>query len=212
MARGKSLKTSRRARRLPLALLAAFGVLSFGGCAAHRAAAAPAAQAASVHRVAVLPFENDPENAVSNEFIRQLLGSGLQIVDRSASGTADAILAGKVLDERPSDKMIIYLGKVSVPTKNGPGVEVDNPVVSEPLNPVAAQGSPMGIAGTQMVSVNALVGVAATLTMQKPASRILWADQYTYEGLDLAHTTRAVAGVLAQSLRAALERAAGGTH
>lgn len=174
--------------------------ICLSACASHNAAAKTAFDFSRIHRVAVLPFDGQGGDAVSNEFVRQLLAGGLQVTNRNKN--VDAVLTGAVTTYKTGEKRVIFLGRVSVPAPDGQTVSVTNPVVSQmdtPMNPVGIENLP----AAQIVSVNANVGVIAHLA-EAATGRLIWAREYSYEGLDIQDTLQAVVATLAQSLRQAI--------
>jgi len=150
-----------------------------------------------VHRVSVQGFGGQGSDAVTNEFVRQLVGTTLDVSERRQD--ADVILTGAVTDYRPGDKMMVFLGETNTTTPGGQTVIVNNPVVSISGTQVTSQGSAMGLPNTQVLSVSASVGVIARLVDGKTGD-VVWSDVYSYEGMDIQSAMQAVVGSLVKSL------------
>jgi hypothetical protein len=152
---------------------------------------------AKIQRISVHPFEGPGGPAVTDEFVRQLVGTSLEVTDQKHSG--DVILTGSVTDYKPTTKLMVFLGNTSVLTPGGQAVVVSNPVVSVGGSQVTPEGPALGLPNTQVVSVSATVGVIARL-VDSSTGNIVWSDTYTYEGLDTTSALDAVIGSLLKSL------------
>lgn len=150
-----------------------------------------------VNRVAVQPFGGSGGEAVTSEFVRQLVGTRLSVSDRKKG--ADVVLTGSVTDYRPGDKMMVFLGDTSTTNPNGQTVVVTNPVVSLSGTQVTSQGAAMGVPNSQVLSVSASVGIIARLIDSKTGD-VVWSDVYSYEGMDVQSAMQAVVGSLVRSL------------
>jgi hypothetical protein len=161
----------------------------------------PVVAPVKIRRVAVTPFEGTSGAAVSNDFVRQLLAAGLEVSAQAQD--ADAIFSGEVLEYRPSDKVLVYLGNTPVIVAGGSAVTVTNPVVSLTSAAGNNEGPAPSRQSTQIVSVIATVSAKARLTEAK-TGRVVWTDEYGYESLDSAGASQTVATVLVRSLRHSL--------
>ncbi len=158
-------------------------MLFLTACATKQVVLDTAFDFSKVKRISVEPFAGPGGAAATDEFVKQLVGTGLEVTDARHPG--DLILRGSMLDYTSNNQLMVFLGG-------------DSPIVTS-----SAQATPEGVASgahkTQVASVMASVAVQTQLV---DASRrhIVWADSYSYEGLDLAAALQAVAGALKQSM------------
>jgi len=150
-----------------------------------------------IHRVAIQNFEGTGGDAVKNEFVRELVGSSLNITEHRKG--ADVVLMGAVTEYKPGDKLMVFLGDSNTVTPSGQAVVVTNPVVTLSGTQVTPQGTAMGVPNTQILSVSASVGVIARL-VDAQTGDIVWSDTYSYEGLDIQSAMQAVISSLTKSL------------
>lgn len=176
--------------------------LAFGGCA-HAPAGKPEPRFdfSRVRAVAVTDVAGSDGGVVTQELIRQLVAWGFTVTSEPAR--ADAVLSGKVVEYRPDEKMIVFLGHATISGVNEQPVPVTNPVVPLSGNPLRQDGQPAGQPAAQMVSSHAYAAVQLTLSDPK-TRKILWTDGYSYEGLSMALTLKAATETLAASLRRVL--------
>jgi len=172
-------------------------VLGMMGCAT-KMTVKPGYDFSAIQRISMGPFQGQGGSAISNEFIRQLVGTRVSITEQ-VSG-ADVVLSGSVTEYKPGNKLLVFLGESTVPGANGQTVVVTNPVVSLSGSGITPEGAAMGLRNTQVVSVSATVGVIAQLKDAKTGD-VVWADSYSYEGLDTASATESVISSLVKSLR-----------
>jgi hypothetical protein len=144
---------------------------------------------------------------VANEFIRQLLASGLEVSDRSKE--VDAVLVGRVTDYKTGDKFMVFLGNTSTVNAGGQMVAVTNPVVSLGGAPITSKTAAFGVPHSEIIAVNATVAIAARLSYAAGGT-VAWADEFSYEGLDIQDAVRAAVGGLVNSLRRVVPRTPGG--
>ena len=150
-----------------------------------------------VKRISVQPFGGSGGDAMSNELVRQLVGTSLNVSEKKQG--ADALLVGAVTEFKPGDKLMVFLGDTPTTNSAGQTVVVTNPVVTLSGTQVTPQGSAMGLPNTQVVSVSASVGVIARLVDAK-TNDVVWSDTYSYEGLDIQSAMQAVISSLVKSL------------
>jgi TolB-like protein len=172
-------------------------VLFFCGCTGQKPLVKPLAEAPKIHRVAVLPFEGAGGEAVAHEFIRQLVANGFEVSDHVQN--VDAVVSGRVNAYQPGDKMMIVLGKTSTVDTSGQLAEVANPVISLNGSQVTAQAPAYGVPSAQLVATMARAEVGARLT-PSGTTDALWADEYGYEGLDMAAVVQTTVDRLMKSL------------
>jgi hypothetical protein len=176
-------------------LLPAFCFLS--GCASSRMTVKPGYDFSKIKKISVGSFVGPGGSAVSDEFVRLLIGSGISIVD--AKHTGDVTLSGSVTEYRPGDKLMVFLGDTSVAGANGQTVVMNNPIINLSGSQVSPLGPAMGVPNTQVVSVSATVGVIARL-VDTPTGSVVWADSLSYEGLDIQSALQGTVGSLVRSL------------
>jgi hypothetical protein len=145
--------------------------------------ATPAFDFSKVKRISVAGFSGPGGPAATDEFVRQLLGTGIEVTDAHHPG--NVILQGAVMEYKANNQLMVFLGD-------------DNPIVSP-----GVQGTPDEAAASAhrspIASVVASVGIQARL-VDTSSHHILWADSYSYEGLDLPAALGAVVGSLTGSL------------
>ena len=161
----------------------------------------PAFDIVRVRRIAIAKFDGDGGPAITQAMTRALTESGVLIVDRSRG--ADALLTGMVVEYKPDRKWMVFLGRTQTTTPDGRAMEVSNPVVAPGGRPVLTR---MGENQIQMVCAGASVSVIARL-LSSGNGDVMWAGEFSYEGLDLAAAQQPVISTLAQSLRRSLPRA-----
>jgi len=178
------------------------GVLLVGaGCAGQKAEVKPAFDVSKIKRISVGAFDGAGGQAVADEFVRELVGTGIEVTDVHHPG--DATLKGRVTLYKSQDALMIFLGSTSLVAPGGQTVTVDNPIVS----PGGAQGLPdgslLGVHNAQMASIQAVVGVQAQL-LESGTGKLIWTGAFSYEALDLQGALQAVIGALTESMGAAL--------
>jgi hypothetical protein len=159
-------------------------LLFLAGCAGQRMTGAPTAfDFTKVRRISVDSFDGPGAQAVTDEFVRQLLGTGIEVTDGHHPG--DAILKGSVVDYKANNQLTVFLGE-------------GNPIVS-PNAQTPTEAAAISAHKSPIASVMASVGIQTQLT--DPSNhRILWADSYSYEGLDLAAALGPVVATLTRSM------------
>ncbi len=150
-----------------------------------------------IKRISVAPFTGIGGAAVSDEFVRILVGSRLEITDAKHPG--DATLMGSVTEYRPSDKLMVFLGDTALMAPGGQTIIMNNPIVSLSGSEVTPQGPAMGVPNAQVVSVSATVGAIVRL-VDSATGNTVWADSMSYEGLDLQSALQGTVGSLVRSL------------
>lgn len=174
---------------------------ALAGCRAHKPVKTPAeptVDLTTIHRVAVMKFEGQGGQAVADEFVKQLLADGYQVVDRHLN--PQAVLTGIVTDYQSASKRLVFLG-ISTATVAGQTAVITNPMLTDATAALSSsEGSSFGLPDVHIVAVRAMVGVIARLT--DPSGRpLFWGDEYAYEGLELPAVTQTVIGVLSRSMR-----------
>ncbi len=183
-------------RTWPLFLAFLFSLLIMS-CASPRMSVKPGYDFSKIRKISVANFAGNGGAAVSDEFVRMLVGSKLEITDAKHRG--DVVLNGSVTEYRPSDKLMVFLGDTSLVSPGGQTVVMNNPIVALSGSQVTPQGAAMGVPNAQVVSVSATVGVIARLVDQTTGA-VVWADSISYEGLDIQSALQGTVGSLVRSL------------
>lgn len=162
-----------------------------------------AAPVSPVKRIALLPFTGEGSAEATRAFLQALKGGGLEVVTDQSK--ADALVAGIVSEYQPRRKSTIFLGTTLIRPGGEASTKSANPIFSLHSSQNVAQISAMNPGIPQMVAENAVVGLV--IRLQDPSHRrLLWADEFVYEALDVPSALQVVAATLARSLqRAALE-------
>ncbi|OGR91236.1 MAG: hypothetical protein A2992_03475 [Elusimicrobia bacterium RIFCSPLOWO2_01_FULL_59_12] len=170
------------------------------GCSP-RAVVKPAASGGRLERIAVQALEGPAGAEIAGEFRSALEGSDLRVVDPNQK--ADAFLAGSVVEHKAGRKLLVFLGSAQTVSKDQT-LTASNPILSlsggqtVPLTPATGADSP------RIVAENATVGVQVKLV--DASGTPLWAEQYSYEALELTTARRAVVKYLARSLKREVPR------
>jgi TolB-like protein len=171
--------------------------LALGACATKHPMAAAGTEFSKIRRVSVVPFEGTGGREVTDEFVRRLVLTGLEVTDARHPG--DAILGGSVTDYKANRTLMVFLGKTTVIAPGGQPFVMNNPI----LAPGASQGAPeslvAGAQNAQVASVGAEVSVTASLT-DASNGRLLWSGRYAYEGFDMDGALQPVVASLIRSL------------
>lgn len=190
-----------------------------GGCAP-QAAVKPGYDFAAVRRLAVLTFEGEGGASVSDEWVRQLVRAGVEVVERQQLDAilrehsldteaapdalqragrllgVDAIVTGSVTEFLPAQRLLVFLDQ-----KGATGtVVVTHPIVPLSGSSVRTTGPAFGLKGSEIVSVSATVASSARMVDAKTGG-VVWASNYSYEGADTLSATEAVVTSFLNSLR-----------
>ncbi|MBI3292125.1 MAG: hypothetical protein HYZ73_04865 [Elusimicrobia bacterium] len=200
-----------------LALLLVGGLL--GGCAP-TASVKPGYDFSAVRRVAVLAFEGEGGATVADEWVRQLLRVGVEVVERrqleallreqaitpeDAPDTlqragqllgVDTLITGTVSEFVPAQRLLVFLGKQS----SSGSVVVTHPVVPLSGSNARTTGSVFGLKDSEVVSVSATVGASARMVDVKTGG-VVWASNASYEGVDIQSATETVVLTFLNTLR-----------
>lgn len=154
-----------------------------------------------IRRVAVVRFRGSGGDVITQEVIRQLRGSGVAVSEQLLG--ADAVLSGEVTEYNPDEQLRVFLGTTTTVTPTGQSLLQSNPIVLANAAQVTAQGPAFQLENSQIVSVSAEVGLAARLVVS-PSGKVVWSDEFSYEGLDMPKAVQVVVNVLVKSLCNAL--------
>jgi hypothetical protein len=157
------------------------------GCTSHRVIVNPAFDFSKVRRISVAPFDGPGGPAATDEFVKELVQTGIEVTDAKHAG--DVLLQGSVTEYKPAMQLMVFLGN-------------DYPVVT-PMSQVTPEAAALGAHRSQVAAVIATVGIQAHLS-DTSTHNIVWADSYSYEGLDLSSAMGAVVGSLTRSLKRAV--------
>ena len=192
-----------RLHRLNTLLLATCYLLLavFSGCATTKTVAKKGFDFSGIKKVAVLKFSGNGGAAVSNEFIRQFLLAGINVVDKTdveviadaKSLGMDAVVSGNVVEFNPSNKLLIFKEKGSI-------------VLSDRVYPISGttvmpSGSAFGLEDANVYSVSASVSVSAKIT-DTATGEVVWSDSNSYEALDI----NTAVGLVSSSFRKSLKK------
>jgi hypothetical protein len=168
-------------------LLTAYCWLVLNGCAPHRVVVNPAFDFSKVRRISVAPFDGPGGAVATDEFVKELVETGIEVTDAKHAG--DVILRGMVTEYKPNMQLMVFLGD-------------DNPVITAGAQ-VTPEAAALGAHRAQVASVISTVGIQARL-MDASTHSIVWADSFSYEGLDLPTALDATIGALTRSLKRAV--------
>ena len=122
-----------------------------------------------VRRISIEPFDGQGAEAATDEFVKDLVQTGIEVTDARHPG--DLILKGTVVEYKANNQLTVFLGD-------------GNPVVS-PSTQALPEGAAVGAHKSPIATVIASVSIQARL-LDPSRRRVLWADNATYEGLDLS--------------------------
>ena len=168
-------------------LVVAVSIFLAAGCAPHRVIVNPAFDFSKVHRISVASFDGPGGPAATDEFVKELLETGMEVTDAKHPG--DVVLKGSVTEYKPTMQLMVFLGN-------------DYPVITS-ASQVTPEAAALGAHRPQVASVIATVGIQAHLA-DASTQNIVWADSYSYEGLDLSTALGAVVRSLTRSLKRAV--------
>jgi len=132
--------------------------------------------------------EGESGQVVRDEFIRQLLKKGFSVKAVSEKEPnweqkkqeIDVLLTGSVTRYLPERKFLVYLGEKTTDQKI-----IVYPSLTEITGTYGyTWGRISGLEESRILITNATVGVAAKIIDLK-TGEVVWADSYTYEGLDI---------------------------
>jgi hypothetical protein len=153
------------------------------GCAPKRQVVInPAFDFSKVRRISIVPLEGLGGPAATDELVKTLVGTGIEVTDAKHPG--DLVLKGSVTEYKPNMQLMVFIGN-------------DDTVLT-----AGAQTTPEVAAAathrTQVASITAVVGMQ--LHAEDPSHHIVWADSYSYEGVDLPAALGPVVDALTRSL------------
>jgi len=173
----------------------------FISCASTKTVVKKGFNFSGIKKVAVLKFSGNGGDAVSNEFIRQFLASGINVIDKTdveviadaKSLGVDAIISGSVVEFNPSNKLLIFKEKGDI-------------VISDRVYPISGttvmpSGSALGLEDANVYSVSASVSVSAKMT-DTATGEIVWSDSNSYEALDI----NTAVGLIVSSFKKSFKR------
>lgn len=193
------------------------GLLFIQGCA-ERVAILRGYDFTKIKKVAILDFSAaDPVSGkiVADEFARHFLAKGIEVSDREVvkkflaeespekdnylkrirdSFGIEAIVRGTVTEYAPDQNYLVFLG-----TQNSTGVNIINPITPIGGKSVYGQGTAFGLPNSQIITVNASIGVSVSL-IDTLTAQVVWSNSYTYEGLDINTAVESLVTYLLKSL------------
>jgi hypothetical protein len=170
------------------------------GCASTMTVVKKGYNFSNIKKVAVLRFSGPGGTALSNEFIRQFLSSGISVIDRTDIETAvdarslnvDAVVSGNVVEFNPSNKLLVFKEKGNI-------------VISDRVFPISGStvlpsGTAFGMEDANVFSVSASVTAYAKM-IDTSTGEVVWSDSKSYEALDINTAVGLVASSLKKSLK-----------
>jgi hypothetical protein len=172
----------------------------FIGCATTKTVVKKGFDFSGIKKVAVLKFSGNGGNAVANEFIRQFLSAGINVIDKTSDEAVadlkslgvDAVVSGNVVEFNSSNKLLIFKEKGNI-------------VLSDRVYPISGttvmpSGSAFGLEDANVYSVSASVSVFAKMT-DTATGEVVWSDSNSYEALDINTAVGLVASSFKKSLK-----------
>src|SRR5882724_11795490 len=90
-------------------LLAASCLLMLNGCAPKRQVVInPAFDFSKVHRISVMPLDGPGGPAATDELVKALVGTGIEVTDAKHPG--DLVLKGSVTEYKPNMQLMVFIG------------------------------------------------------------------------------------------------------
>lgn len=177
------------------------GLVALFGCTPHRAEVKASSAVAKIQRISVHTFVGGGGQAITDEMIRQILGTGVEVADKDHKG--DAILEGRVIEYKSNQSQMVFLGNTSLVGPGGQMVVINNPVIASGSAPMTPDSPTMGLSNAQVVSQNAAVTAEAKL-VDPSTGATLWSGRFSYEALDMPAALNVVAETLVRSLRSVI--------
>jgi len=177
-----------------------FFSLFITGCMSARSVVKKNYNFSAVKKVAVLKFSGPGGDAVSNEFIRQFLEAGINVVDKTdtvfvhdlKSLQVDAVVGGNVVEFNPSSKFLVFKDKGNVILSDRT-VPISGTTVLPTVNA-------FGLEDANVYSVSASVTVSAKM-LDAGTGEVVWSDSGSYEGLDINTAVEVVISSFRRSLK-----------
>lgn len=171
-------------------------------CAPTRLAIKPGYDFSQIKKISVEEFSGEGESGkiVQEEFIRQFLKKGFSVKgtakEAETKEMVDVLIGGTVTRYLPERKFLVYLGEKTTDQKI-----IVYPSLAEISGTSGyAWGRIAGLEGSRILVTNATIGIAAKMVDSK-SGEVIWADSYTYEGLDIQTATENVVRYFLRSLR-----------
>jgi hypothetical protein len=156
----------------------------------------PQANVPAIESVYLEPFTGGFGKEFTQEIRRQLGAMGIALAAKEES--ADATLGGSVIDYRPNQKLMIFLGTTQTVNSLGEAAMLTNPIVSTGGSQALQQNT-----NTQIVTTQASLGIMARM-VDRRSGKPVWSAQILYEGFDAQSVSRSVAESLARSIQTKL--------
>jgi hypothetical protein len=159
-----------------------------------------------VKRIALDTFAGQGGDAVSHEFVRQLVAAGFAVTDQKQN--AEVALSAPVTDYRPSNKMLVFIGAAQFPGAKDQPVDVTNPIVN---SAAPTDVSALSLPKIQVVAVSASVGVEARL-VDVQTGETVWTNSDSYEALSMPGAVQTLTTALVRSIRSLIPAAKPAVH
>ncbi|MFH1282558.1 MAG: hypothetical protein ABII27_02730 [bacterium] len=158
----------------------------------HRVAVRKDYNFSAIKRIAILPFKGEGliGEAVADEFKRQLLLTGIDVVEISVNGAdladnikdfnVDAYITGTVARYKPEQNFLIYSQKSS----ESDTIVVGSPVIELGSDKIFQRRNISDEDDSYLLFTNASLTVNSRI-IEVEEGKIVWANAYNYEGLDV---------------------------
>jgi len=154
------------------------------GCMSTRSVVKKNYNFSAIRKVAVLRFSGSGGDAVSNEFIRQFIESGISVIDKTDSFYVqdlrslgvDAVVGGNVVEFNPASKLLVFKDKGNIMITDR-AVPISGTTVLPTVNA-------FGLEDANVFSVSASATISAKM-LDASTGEVVWSDSGTYEGLDI---------------------------
>src|SRR5713101_4267694 len=111
MRRRRDKETKRQSEHeypVSLCLLVPLSLIFWAGCAGKQVIVNPAFDFSKVRRISVAPFGGPGGAAATDEVVKELVQTGLEVTDAKHPG--DVILQGSVTEYKPNMQLMVFIG------------------------------------------------------------------------------------------------------
>lgn len=148
-----------------------------------------------IKKVMVLPFKGEGVigEAVADEFTRQMVMAGIEVMDAGVNVSdaadlivkarelgVDAVIVGTVSRYKPDQSFLVYREK----SNGGKSVVLGNPVIELGSDRVIKRSGISGDDDSFILFTSATLAVSSRM-IDAAGGGVVWANSYTYEGLDV---------------------------
>jgi hypothetical protein len=178
-------------------------LLVFAGCVTQQVVENTTYDYSKIKRISVVTFDGPGGAAVTDEVVKALLATGIEVTDAHHPG--DAILRGTVSEYKSANQLSVFLGNTTLLTAGGQTITVDDPVVSLAESQAAPQETTPSAHHPQIASLIASAGVFVNL-IDSSSKKILWGGSFAYDSLSMPEAVHAIADMMTASMAKALPR------